>query len=375
MICRMKCKNCGNTIPDGSHYCNVCGHYLLKKPKDTISLRKPWQLPSGKWRLQMREYEINVVADTPEACKKKAQAKLNIWLHNERVGANEAMENAKNRLTLGKAVDTFIADNTPVLAASTISSYQSIRDHRFMDYWEKEVNTINFQQMIGDETRKKVKAKTIKNAWGLISKALNYAKIEFTKPSLPRAVKKEKEWLDYKQIKVFLKAIKGENCELGALLALHSLRRSEIFGLKLSNYDRKKKLLKIRGAITYSKITGWTYSELNKNDTSRRDVPILIPRLAELLDALPKDTEFFIKPSQCSLYNQINQACEKADLPQIGIHGLRHSYASLALHLGWKKLSTQQIGGWKNSKVLDEIYSHNADLETDLKTMEEYFRE
>ena len=38
-----------------------------------------------------------------------------------------------------------------------------------------------------------------------------------------------------------------------------------------------------------------------------------------------------------------------------------------------KKMTTMQIGGWHNSKVLDEIYTHNADFNTDVESMVTFF--
>ena len=368
----MKCKNCGRTIEANSVYCNWCGKYQLKKPKQKVTVPKPWRLPSGKWRVQKRSMGIDVVDDTPEKAIKKAKIAIDLWLTQEALGLHDQKPVI---VTLGKVVDDYISAKSAVLSPSTISSYQSMRDNYFLLHWDDDVNTLNPQEIINDEIGLERKPKTIRNGWALCSSALTYAGISFTSPTLPRAVKNEKAWLDYNQIQTFLKAVEGMPCELGALLALHSLRRSEIFGLRPVDYDAKKLIIHVRGAILFTIQNGWVYSELNKNDTSRRDVPVIIPRLAELLKDINPEQEYIVKASKVELYRQINEVCEFADLPLVGVHGLRHSFASLAYHLNWKKLTTQQIGGWKNSKVLDEIYTHNADLETDLETMREFFRE
>lgn len=366
----MKCKNCGNTIPDGSHYCNVCGHYLLKKPKDTISLRKPWQLPSGKWRLQMREYGINVIADTPDACKKKAQAKLDTWIRMDRQGFHEPKPKT---VTLGEVVDEYIAVKTAVLSVSTITGYNTIRQNYLKKHWNDDVTNLDTQKIINDEIAANKSAKTIHNAWGLCSSALRRAGYSFIDPTLPRIIKKDKAWLDYNQIKLFLNAIKDEPYEIPALLALHSLRRSEIFGLHPSDYDAEKKIIHVRGALLPDKGGTWVYTKLNKTDTSRRDVPILIDRLDELLKAVDKKREYIVDPTAIKLYRQINKACEFAGLPHTGVHGLRHSMASLASHLNLKKLSTKQLGGWASDKVLDEVYTHNSDFDSDVEKLRAYF--
>lgn len=368
----MKCKLCGSTIPDGSLYCNICGRYQLKKPKDEITVPKPSQLPSGKWRIQLRKEGISVTADTPEKCRDKALVERELWLRAEAEGAHEAKPVA---LTLGEVVDSYLAAKKPVLSPSTMSSYQSMRDNYFLLHWDDDVTKLDPQQLVNDEIKLGRKAKTIKNGWALCNSALKYAGVTAKPPTLPRIVKRERAYLNYDQILKFIKTVEGQPYEIAALLALHGLRRSEIFGLRPKDFDSDNRIIHIRGAMVYSIQDGWVRTELNKNDTSRRDVPILIDRLFDLLKQIDKKQEYIVTASRVELWRQINKACEFADLPKTGVHGLRHSLASLAYHLDLKKLSVQQIGGWSTSKVLDEIYTHNADLENDIETLREYFRE
>ena len=366
----MKCKRCARQIPDNSAFCNWCGAYQLKKLTDEVKVPTPKQLPSGSWRIWLEREKLSVVRKTPDACRKEAIRLRKQWLKDEAEGKHEPPPRI---VTLGEVLDTYIASRTATLSASTISGYQSIRDNRFKLHMDDDVSELNPQQIIDDEIALGIGPKTISNAWNLCVSALRQSKVQFDSPRLPRIVKHERDWLDYNQIQIFLKAIENKPCELGALLALHSLRRSELFGLKTANYDAKRQIIHVRGAMLSTIQSGWVYSELNKNDTSRRDVPILIPRLHELLRKADKKSEFVIGDTQKNLYREINAVCRDCGLPEPGLHGLRHSFASLAYHLGWKKLSTQQIGGWKNSKILDEIYTHNADLDKDLKTMRAYF--
>ena len=365
----MKCKSCGRTIEDNSLYCNWCGKYQLKKTKGEITVPKPTQLHSSNWRIQLRKEGISVVEKTAEACTKEAKRLRKKWLEDEDAGLHEAPAIVP---TLGSIVDTYIDSRRATRAITTIDGYENIRRNRFKYYMDLNLDKIDFQQMIDDEILIGKSAKTIHNAWGLCHSALKYGKYEFDAPTLPRMTKTERNWLDYNQIRTFLKAIEGHPAELGALLALHSLRRSELFGLRPKDYDSKNKIIHIRGAMV-SVADGWIRTELNKNDTSRRDVPIIIPRLITLLDHVDRKNDYVIGDTQKNLYREINAICKSVGLPETGLHGLRHSFASLAYHLGWKKLSTQQVGGWKNSRILDEIYTHNADLETDVKTMQDFF--
>ena len=50
--------------------------------------------------------------------------------------------------------------------------------------------------------------------------------------------------------------------------------------------------------------------------------------------------------------------CEKYGLPLVGIHGLRHSYASLSAHLAIPINVSMRIGGWANDATMRRIYVH-----------------
>ena len=355
-------------MPDNSLFCNWCGHSLLKQKRKPISIPKARQLSSGSWRIQLRREGVSITHKSKTRVEEEARAYRKKWLEEEALGLHAVSET----VTLGKVIDNYISAKTKIVSPSTLTAYQSIRDHRLQSYMNVAANSINWQEAVNGELDDGVSVKTAKNVWGLCSSALRYAGITAVPPSFPRSVKAERNWLDYKQIITFLSLIEGEPYELCALLALHSLRRSEIFGLRPTDYDREKQIIHIRGAMLHTD-AGWIRTDLNKNDTSRRDVPIIIPRLAELLNAADPGIQYYVKPSSIIQYSAINKVCREAGLPEPGLHGLRHSFASLAYHLNWKKKSTEAVGGWRNSKILDAIYTHNADLEDDVKAMRSFY--
>lgn len=377
----MNCRICKRKIPDNSLYCNWCGTYQLAKKTKTISVPTPKQLPSGAWRIWLEREKKSITADTPDDCISQATEYRKQWEIDEAAGLHIPPPQA---ISLYSIVESYITSREPIRSPSTIEGYHVILRNRFKDYMLKDATTIDFQAMINDEVLSGVSAKTIRNAWGLVSSALSEVEIVFKAPSIPRVSKKDKSWLDFNQIVLFLDAISGSPYELPALLALQSLRKSELLGLRFRDLDLRNNIIHVRGALLRTK-DGYVYSELNKTDSSSRDVPIIIPRLTELLDNIinnnilssqsghPNDNKFVVDVPRDGIYKAINQACLSVGLPPVGIHGLRHSFASLAYHLGWKKKSTMQVGGWSNSKVLDEIYTHNADLHSDVETMLTFF--
>ena len=92
--------------------------------------------------------------------------------------------------------------------------------------------------------------------------------------------------------------------------------------------------------------------EENKSARSQRVVPIVIPRLLEVL----QDHDGDICPLGDGVRRQINRICVANGLPEVGLHGLRRSFASLAYHLGWSEEETMRHGGWNDWKTVHDFY-------------------
>ena len=350
----MKCRICKRNIPDNSIFCCWCGEKQLRerKKKDEIKVPKPRQLKSGKWNIELKAEGWSTTEDTPEECIIKAKA--------IRAGFLEA-EKAAPKITPRQAMQRYI-DRRALRSPATLLGYQTIMKNRFLSVTDKDVGTIDWQAAINAEAEK-VSPKTLKNAWGFVHSALTDSGVTVPPVVLPKVPKKEQPWLDYEQIGVFLKTIYGKPGELGALLALHSLRKSEILALTVGKIDVKHKVIRVEGAAVRGR-DGMVEKETNKTSASRREVPIMIPRLLELIPAAPPDA----KLSGCNentLYDQINRACRKAGLPEVGVHGLRRSFASLAYHLKWDMMTTMRIGGWDDDTIVRAVYTKLAAQDVD----------
>lgn len=57
----------------------------------------------------------------------------------------------------------------------------------------------------------------------------------------------------------------------------------------------------------------------------------------------------------------LKNACERAGLRPIHPHGLRHSWASRLAMAGVDRKALMELGGWKDGRMLDEIYAHVSD--------------
>ncbi len=359
----MICKYCKKEIENDSIFCRFCGEKLIrarKKPKDQISVPAPVQTPEGKYRgrLMVKGQRVYVTEDTEAAYYIRARA--------VKAGLIEQAAAAK-KTTLHNLIDRYIQDNTAVFSPSTVFGYQFIQNNCFAMYMQQDVSGINWQRMISDETDLHA-PKTVKNAWRLVTASLKYSKLPVPTVNLPKSVRNERAFLDFAQIQTFIKGIKDNPCELEMLLALHSLRLSEIAALQADSFVNGSIL--VRGARVYSG-SGYVTKPLNKTDLSRRDVPIMIPRLNELLPV----SSFPTQHKDSTINSHIKQVCVQNKLPVCTLHCLRHSFASLAYHLKWSEKSTMQIGGWSTPDVVHRIYTHLAqqDVNEDVERMRAFY--
>ena len=269
----MKCKKCRRIIEDNSIYCNWCGHKQLTASKE-VRVPVPHQ-KGNQWVAQVTVdgERIYVCGKSEEEYYAKATAVKSRQL---------AIKKAAPRITLGAVIDNYIKDNDAILSPSTINSYKSYRKTRFKNYMDSDVETINYQRMVNEES-KGVSAKTVHNAFRLVTASIRHANRAIPVVNLPQKQKADRPWLDYQQIETFLKAVKGKPYELGALLALNGLRRSELLHLTAKDVDTEAGIIHVRGASVIGDKNKLVDKSTNKNYTSTRDVNIVIPRLNLLI--------------------------------------------------------------------------------------------
>ena len=368
------CKYCKSKLPNIAEaiefsFCPYCGR-ALKVNKSEIKVPEPVELPSGKWRIQLRKEGESVTEDTPELCKARARALRAKFIESEK-------KEKVDSVTIAQVIEQYISDNENLLSPSTIRSYKSYKEHHFQALQKLNARSeINYQRHIDAEYKAGNSAKTVINAWRLITASMAAANIEIPNAKnlhMPKRVKQEKQFLDYEQIGIFLEAVKNQDCELAALLALHSLRLSELLALTKDKIDLEKNIIHVRGARILGE-NGLEETKLNKTAASTRDVPIMIPRLRELLENCPSKG-YIVDIGRKRPYDHINKICKAANLPEIGVHGLRHSFASLAYHLGWSEKTTMKIGGWSNNATVNSIYTHlsQMDVNEDVQAMINFY--
>lgn len=327
-----------------------------------IKIPKARQLPSGSWRCEVyinnQRYSF-VEADEDEAVRKAMLCKLS------NSADPEIRKKSLDHITFTEAIDRYLADRDSILSPSTIKSYKSYQKYRIQSVMDLPLSAnINWQKVINDEA-KEVSPKTVKNIWGMVTAVLNDNKIQYEDIALPALIKNDPVFLEPEEIKTLVKAIEGHRFEMMYLLCLHGLRRSEACAMKPANI--KDGYIHVRGAKVYDSDGNLVLRKENKTYESNRDLPVMIERLNVL--ASQCDTEFLCMNKPSSAVHPLKTICRQNNLPEVTLHQLRHSFASLCYHLGISEMQCMEFGGWSDIHVMRKIYTHLA--KEDRKNAEE----
>ena len=316
-----------------------------------MKVPEPRRLPSGNYFIQLRlnGVSVPVTAETATECKNIAE----LIKAEHRVGKS-AIKKTPKETTLQDAIDNYIKARSGKLSPATIRSYTIYADTRFKNYRDKKLPKIKWQDMI-DEELSLVSEKTVKNAWSLVSASLKHVGYPVPNVTLAKVAVQDLNFLQPEEIKLFCDALKGRSYEIPALLALHGLRLSEIRGLDWKNVDLVKGVIFVQGARVRGP-DGDVDKRTNKNETSSRYVPIMIPRLSEVLEAVSDKTGKVSLIGSNTLLDDVKRTCKRAGVTICTVHDLRRSFSSLCFFVGIPSKQIQEWGGWKDDVVLNKIY-------------------
>lgn len=146
----------------------------------------------------------------------------------------------------------------------------------------------------------------------------------------------------------------GLALSLGLLLGL---RRGEICGLRWGDVDFDAGMIYIRNQrIRLS--TGEIIDAPPKSETSIRDLPIPAQLLPQLKRARGLPDVYLCALTPSGLDQAHRKLVRRLGLPQIPLHGLRHSMATASLRHGGKMRALQSILGHANYATTANIYTH-----------------
>lgn len=238
-------------------------------------------------------------------------------------------------------------------------------------------------QAMNTKLMAQVSARTVRHALSTLNNALNHAlktnlvaRNVATLADSPRVVRHEITSLTPEQVRSLLQAAEGDRLECLYMMAICTgLRVGELFALRWSDVDLEKQRLQVKA--TLNRYRGPWQIEEPKSASSRRSISL--PALAvsalkehrrrQLEDRMASkrwednDLVFCTRlGTPLSLTNvhrrSFKPLLEKAGLPNIRFHDLRHSAASLLLGEGEHPKVVQELLGHSSISLTMDTYSH-----------------
>jgi len=351
---------------------------LLDKQKEKASklTPRPILLPSRKWRCQVmvngeRLSAIDADPETAHAAVLAMKAGL----------IARSAEQSPSNITLTAAIDKYIEDRKNLLSPSTIRGYRIIQKNRFpslMDMKVKFIEKADLQRAINEQAN--LSSKTLKSSVGLVQSVMSeYRDISVPGLKYPQRVKKEHAYLDTKQIVELITACQGNIAEIPILLAVWlGLRRSEIMGLRWESVSFSEKTIRIERSLVANEDGVYVEKSQMKNETSRRTLQCpdyILEKLNAYQTDESKRTGRIFKMDPSVIYNNLKKICVKNEIPFVGVHGLRHTNASVMLSLGIVDKVAMKRGGWATDNTMKSVYQHvfSSDIDTADSLINAYF--
>ena len=249
---------------------------------------------------------------------------------------------------------------------------------RFKGIKATDLTSYQVQTFINDMSET-YSAKTIRNTISLLSSAYDNAirlgqlsKNPCKMVTLPKKEQPKIDIFDNEQITVFLNALDEERLDykVAYQLALFcGLRRSEILGLQEKHINVPFRCVTVEQSR--HNVKGSDYVQTTKTESSHRTIAVpdfVMENIIELLDVHNsfqyKHTDYLIQNgfgqpmTPSALTSQIYRIEERAGLPHVSLHDLRHTFASMLNNANVDIAMISRELGHSNINVTLGIYTH-----------------
>jgi integrase len=339
------------------------------------------QRQNGRWRVQVsiQGKRLSFSAKTRSECQQ--------WLKNTQHQMDAGVTFVGAKQTLLEYLDGWLVSIKTVIRPHTWSQYSSgVHFHIapiLGNITLKDLQADMIQQFYEFKLKLGAGKRTVEILHSILHRALEQAvkmgiigrnPTDATNP--PRPSEKEMKFLDESQVSQLLLAAKGDRDEALYFLAIATgLRQSELLGLQWSDLDWQKQTLTVQRQAKREGRNDGYFAPL-KTRSGRRTLVLgkkMIERLREHYDRQRLEIRLgknwknldLIFPSttgtpqnQANLYRHFLGLVERAGLPRIRFHDLRHTAASLMLNHGVPVIIVSRRLGHSKVSITLDIYGH-----------------
>ena len=291
--------------------------------------------------------------------------------------------------TVGQWMDVWFENCAKIkVRSSSHQTYRGYIDHHIKPYigdiqlnkltsldlqrlYKKLLSGGRVERIEAEKQPKGLSPKTVRNINQVISAALTFAKEQkliISNPtegcSLPKLEHKEMKTLTVDQLQSFLREAKESGVyEMYYIELATGLRRGELLGLKWEDIDLKQAVIRVRRQV--ARINGETGEAPLKTKNSYRTISVGEDAVGILKQQKEKGHSEYVFPSPTggpispdSVIQMLHRVLERAGLPKVRFHDLRHTFATLALQNGVDvKTVSGMLGHYSAGFTLD-TYAH-----------------
>jgi integrase len=340
----------------------------------------PIKQRNGTWRDQPRinGKRISVTAPTRRECERKV-AEL-----REQTERGVVYDAYKTRAA--EYVTNWLENHKTRIRPNTYSLYHWAVNSYILPHLGQlkliEINAGRIQGMYDQLQRDGASAQTLIVIHAVLSTCLKQAHKQgliFDKPTErvdpPSSDQEEMRVWSEEQVSAFLLSVRGDKHEALYHLALKlGPRKSEIFGLQTRDIDWLKQTIHIRRQVYRPPTGGWNFAPL-KTKRANRVLAVgdgLLDQLRRQLDRVQamrleakswQENDLLFPsaagtPMNSRIGATFERATQRAGLPQIRFHDMRHTAVSIMLANGIQILTVSRIIGHSNPAVTLSVYGH-----------------
>lgn len=315
-----------------------------------------------------------VYGKTRKECKAKIEALMSTYLSKGKLLD-------KNNITVEAWVHNYLFTiMLTQLSSSTFEVYMYVYNNHVKDtpFGQMKLQAVKLMDLTQYFNSKSIYSKgwmvKIKNVLNGAFKSAKLNELIFDNPfndfKLPQSKVAEKDVKVFTidEQKEYINHLTSSTIDTLLLTALYTgLRVGELISLKWSNYDGE--YIYVRESSKYSRVyeedgtyTSKVITKEPKTRKSIREVPL--PYIAKVaLEKLDKSTSYIFASKADTILNTNNirrrhmSICERAELPSVSLHGLRHTYATRLIELQENPRTVQELLGHSDVRTTLDIYT------------------
>ena len=320
----------------------------------------------GKTQAEVKEKLARALVEAGQVdFTKSGQYTVGTWMDTWFENVAKIKVRASSHQTCNGYIDNHIKPNIGNIPLEKLTTMD------LQKFYRKLLTKGRVERIESKEQPKGLSAKTVRNINQVISSAMDLAvaqKIILNNPTdaceLPKLEHKEMQTVPAEQLSAFLEEAKRSGVyEMYYIELATGLRRGELLGLKRTDIDWKNGIIKVRRQI--ARVDGKIVEVPLKTKNSYRAVSISTQAIEVLREQKRKtnDTYVFPSPNGCpispdSVNNMLKRVLERAGIPKVRFHDLRHTFATIALQNGVDiKTVSGMLGHFSAGFTLD-TYAH-----------------